>query len=330
VKGFAVQELTALVLISLVFLAGCPQAGTPQQTPQTPTEPSSDSQPTTGTEPATPTPPAALRENDGSSGGDAPDRFQDGLVELAAGEYTENAIAKPGDLDFYKFTVGAGDWFKATVTPTSELDAQILIYGEGGKESTWDYTYYWVGNTEGDSTFKINSAAAGKEEGFWSQMSSEEKTYTYYFSVGPAEGGGTGNYTIQLEVRPQDDAGTGKDAGETPAKALAIGPGTEHRALLNWNDKVDCFKLSTGGNATVTISPETDLDVSLTLHDHGGKDATWDLTYYKKTNKDKAGFSIDDASAGIPESVTWETTGSMQFVCVKKKGGQGNYTVEYS
>ncbi len=326
-KGFEVKEFTALAFITLVLLAGCPQAGTPQQTPQAPVEPPTDSQPTTGTEPVTPPAPAALRENDGGSDGDAPDRFQDGLVELTPGEYMENAIAKDGDLDFYKFTVGAGDGFKVMVSPASELDPQILIYSEGGKESTWDYTYYYVGSTEGDPALKINSDAAGTEEGFWSQRSSEQETYTYYFSVGQVKG--LGNYTLQLEVKPQDDAGTGKDAGETPTKALAIGPGT-YSALLNWNDVMDCFKLSTGGSATVTVSPEIDLDVSFTIRDHGGKDATWDLTYYKKTNKKNAMLNINEASAGLPETVTWETTGSTQFVCLTKKGGQGDYTIEYS
>ena len=321
------KQLTALAFIALVLLAGCPQS--PAQPPQAPAPGPEPGPATPPVQQPTPSPaPSTLRENDGGSGGDAPDRFQDGLVELKQGEYTDNAIAKSGDLDFYKFTVGAGDWFKVTMTPVSELDAQILIYDEGGKDATWDYTYYEVGSTEGKAVFKINSGVAGKEEGFWSQMSSEEKTYTYYFSVGQVQK--LGNYTIQLEVKPQDDAGSGKDAGEIPSKAVAIDSGKEHAGLLNWNDKVDCYRLSTGGSATMTVSPETELDVSLVLHDHGGKDVTWDLTYYKKTNKAKAGFSIDDASAGIPESVTWETTGSMQFVCVKKKGGQGNYTVEYS
>ncbi len=322
------KQLTALAFVALVLLAGCPQAGQTQQTPQAPAPvPSGEPPQTGGPEPAPPAAPAALRENDGGSGGDAPDRFQDGLMELTPGEYTENAISKSGDLDFYKFTVGAGDWFKITMTPVPELDAQILIYNEGGKESTWDFTYYYVGSTEGEAAFKINSGVAGKEESFWSQMSSEEKTYTYYFSVSQVKG--LGNYTLQLEVKPQDDAGAGKDAGETPAKALAIGPGI-YSALLNWNDVMDCFRLSTGGSATVTVSPETDLDVSFTLRDHGGKDATWDLTYYKKTNKKNGMLSINEASAGLPESVTWETTGSTQFICVQKKGGHGNYTVEYS
>ena len=323
------KELTALALIALVVLAGCTlPAAPPQQPPASAPEPAPPAQQTGETQPAPPTAPAALRENDGGSGGDAPDRFVDGLVELKAGEYTDNAVSKSGDVDFYNFTVGPGDWFKVTVTPASELDAQVLIYDKGGKESTWDFTYYYVGSTMGKPTFEIDSGVAGKEEGFWSQMSSERESYTYYFSVGQVKG--LGNYTLQLEVKPQDDAGSGKDAGETPSKAVAIGPGKEYTGLLKLNDILDCYRLSTGGSASVTVSPETTLDVSFTVHDHGGKDATWDLTYTKKTNKKKAMLSIDEASPGIPESATWETTGSNQFVCVRKTGGYGNYTLTYS
>ena len=331
-----IKYFVAFALIAIVLLAGCPQkpvetpeeppaATEPEPLPQQPV-PEPPSQPTTVPAPEPKT--AAISENDGDSGGDSPNKFVEGQIELKAGEYTSNGIAKEGDIDFYKFTVGAGDYFKVTVTPTAELDTQILIYDAGGKDATWDFTYYTGGNTEGDSTFKINSGIAGKEEGFWSQMSSENESYTHYFSVNQVKG--LGNYTIQLEVKPQDDAESGKDSGEKPAKAVAISSSKEYGGYLNWNDVMDCYKLATGANASVTVSPTETINVSFTVHDHGGKDATWDLTYYKKTNKAKSMFSVDDADAGIPEEITWQTTGSTQYICVKKKNGFGSYTISYS
>ena len=348
-----------LFSILLLLLAGCVIQQAPKDTSQQPTSdsvnPTSDSvepvanpqasQPSSAQTSGTtlPTPESAAqtslttsqKESDGNSGSDAPDRFQDGQVELKPGEYTENALIRnddfdqtSNDIDFYKFKIGAGDWFKLTLTPVADLDAQILIHDEGGKDKTWDYTYYYVGNPAGQAVFKLNSGIAGKEESFWSQMSTEQETYIYYFSVSSVKG--IGAYTLQLETKSQNDGNAGKDAGEKPAKAISLDAGKEYPGLLNYNDRVDCYKLSTTGKATVTVTPTEKLDLSFTVHDEGGKDKTWSLTYYKKTDKKEGQFKVNNADAGLPESITWETTASTQYICVKQENGFGDYTIKYS
>ena len=337
--------LFSITILVILLLAGCdPQFGpsgtdsgqaiTPSDDGQTIEPPAPTAQQQTAQPTASPAP-VQVRELDGNSPGDAPDKFQDGQVELLPGEYTDNALLrnddfddKSDDVDNYKFKVAAGDWFKLTLTPVSELDAQILIHDEGGKDKTWDYTYYYIGNPTGQPQFKLNSGIAGKEESFWSQMSTEQDSYNYYFSVMAVKGKGA--YTLQLETKKQNDGNAGKDSGEKPAKAISLEAGKEYPGLLNFNDMMDCYKLSVPGRTTVTVTPTEKLDVSFTLHDEGGKDKTWDLTYYKKTDKKTSAFRINDADTGLPESVTWDTTSSTQFVCLKKEKGSGDYTIKYS
>lgn len=329
-------NLLAILIVFSFFLLGCakPQeqaanVSQPEQTP-TPSVPSTG----TGTTAAKPQPvepqPSAVLENDGGSAGDAPNKFVDGQIELKAGAYVDNAISATDDIDFYSFTVGAGDRFQVTVAPDTSLDAVLRIYDAGGKDRTWDFLYYDGGSDVGRD-FKIDAAIAGKPESFWSQESSAQKSYTKYFSVESKKG--TGKYSIALEITPQNDAGSGTDAGDTPDGALEISPGNkDYSALLNYLDTVDCFRLSTGSSASVVVSPGKDLDVSFTVRDQGGKDTTWDLMYYGKTNKDRknAAFSVNEGVAGFSESITWQTGGSIQHICVKKERGSGSYSINYS
>jgi len=274
-------------------------------------------------------------ESDGDLGIDAPDKFSDGQIELKPGEYTRNALLRnddfddrSDDIDFYKFTVNGGEWFKLTITPVEALDVFLNLHDEGGKDKTWDYTYYTVGSPDGKAVFKLNSGIAGKEESFFSQMSSDESSYTFYFSVQAVSGKGA--YTIQLETKQQNDASSSRDAGSKPASSVSLEAGKEYSALLNYNDIIDCYKLTAGAEATIIVTPTEKLNPSFTIHDEGGKDKTWDLTYYKKTNKQGSMFKINDADTGLQETVTWKTTSSTQYICVKKESGSGDYTVSYS
>jgi len=267
-------------------------------------------------------------ENDGGSGADSADDFQSGQVALEALPYESNKISHEGDTDFYKFTVKPGDWFEVKVIPDKDLDVKVKILDSGGKDFTWDFTYRYGGSSAGKNAFDINSGIAGKEESFWSQMGSDKAGYTYYFSVSSVKG--LGSYKIILEVKPQNDANSEGDAGEKPSKSVEIASGHAYTGLLNWNDDMDCYKLSTGSKASVTVAPSTDLDASFKVHDSGGKDVTWDLTYYKKTNKNKNMFSVNDAAAGLAESIEWQTDGAVQYICIKKEGGSGEYTITYS
>jgi len=311
----------------------------PQDAQPSPTDTKSTKQPSA---------PSTGEELDGSSGGDAPDKFQDGQAELAPGEYASNALVRndnfdetSDDVDFYQFTVAAGDWFKLTVTPENKLDVSLLLYDEGGNDETFKFTQQWrsdvtsVVNPTGKPTRTLNSGIAGKEESFWSQMSTEQPSYTFYFSVKAVKG--TGTYAIQLETKKQNDGEAGKDAGEKPAKAIALEVGKEYPGLLNLNDFTDCYKLSTGGRTSLTVTPTEDLNILFTLHDEGGKDVTWDLTTNKKTDQKEYSRIINNADAGLPESIAWDPTGSTQYVCLKKKDsssgyytlGGGEYTIKY-
>ncbi len=267
-------------------------------------------------------------ENDGGSGTDSIDNFQSGQVDLVVGSYDLNKISHEGDVDFYKFTVKHGDFFKVKVTPSSDLNVKVNILDAGGKDITWEFSYYTGGTSVEKSTFNVDSGIEGREESFWSQMGSDKPEYVTYFSVSQVKG--LGGYKIELEVKPQNDANSESDAGEKPSKSVAISSGDTYTGLLNWNDKDDCYKLSTGSKASITVEPSTDLDVSFTVHDSGGKDVTWDLTYYKKTNKNKSMFRVNDADSGLAESIQWDTDGSVQYICIKKEKGSGDYTVSYS
>src|SRR3989344_707851 len=226
-----------------------------------------------------------------------------------------------GDVDFYKFSVGPGDSFKLMVYPERNLDVKLNIYDSGGKDGTWDFTYSYGGSTKGTSAFKIDSAIEGKEEGFWSQVNSDKDSNTFYFSVTQVKG--LGKYQMTLEVASQNDGNSGRDAGDKPVDAVSISDSGS--GLLNWNDKVDCIKFDSP-RSQVTVSPSKDLDVSLTIHDSGGKDVTWDLTYYKKTNKKGSMFKVNDADTGLPEIISWGAE-DIKFVCIEKKSGFGDYTI---
>ncbi|MEA2054230.1 MAG: hypothetical protein U9O96_03810, partial [Candidatus Thermoplasmatota archaeon] len=89
---------------------------------------------------------------------------------------------------------------------------------------------------------------------------------TYFIHIFANEGAGTGDYTISITLVGQNDAGSGKDAGNTIGTAMSISSGSYFGYLdaYDWEDWYS-FNANTGQGIKVTLEcpSKTDFDVHL-------------------------------------------------------------------
>jgi len=107
-----------------------------------------------------------------------------------------------------------------------------------------------------------------------------EKTGLYFLHVFSRDGAEAGDYTLSISLQGQNDAGSGKDAGNTMTSALAVDAGSYTGYMAEW-DREDWYRIqvSAGQGITVTVTPLEKSDYDIHLYNPSGQ---WvhSATYY--------------------------------------------------
>ena len=180
-------------------------------------------------------------QNDAGSGRDA-GGWYDTAVEVAAGSYTgymdpayDDDIVGPEDYDFYKIFVNAGQTIGIIMEPPAGSDFELYLNDPNYEEVAGSLL-------PGDQRESVSYTAV--ESGY------------HYFFIYRSSGGGS--YSFEIRFTTQNDAGSGRDAGEYYGGALEISAG-RHTGHLDEFDTEDWYKiyLSAGEPLLVDFAPDT-------------------------------------------------------------------------
>ncbi len=99
-----------------------------------------------------------------------------------------------------------------------------------------------------------------------------EETGTYFIHIFANEGAGAGEYTFSITLSGQNDAGSGKDAGNSINSATSITPGT-YSGYLDYTDWEDwySFNVNAGEGITVTLECPARSDYDIHLYNPNGE-----------------------------------------------------------
>jgi hypothetical protein len=199
--------------------------------------------------------------NDANTGGDASDDFSTPTVIRPGTDYEGDL----GDLDtddYYAFSVEPGSIFTVTLSG-------ISVSGRGRLKATiYDSTQDWVGEVE--------VQVSGRSATFRRTLDSQTGG-TYIVSLT-----GVGHYGLRIDVATQDDGGSGGDAPEEIATAVAIPLGTDLTGVVGNGDAADALALAVdpGSQITITLGVPGKGKIKAILYDLDGNyvDETGDIT----------------------------------------------------
>ena len=204
-------------------------------------------------------------QHDGGYDGDAGDRILKSFaifpmepIDNTPGRGNTGTLSPPSDTeDWYMFSVCEGQKISITVTPDDDYDVEL-------------------------SNDKAEVIASSTNSGTSPETILYDADYTgiYYLRIYAKDGSGEGNYVMDIELQGQNDAGSGKDAGDTPDKALTITPG-EYSGFLSYYDQVDwyAFSVSSGEGIKVELESPMQSDCNIWLYDPDGN-LVYKAAYY--------------------------------------------------
>ncbi|RLF50569.1 MAG: hypothetical protein DRN11_04420, partial [Thermoplasmata archaeon] len=175
--------------------------------------------------------------------------FPNEPLDNTPGRGNTGKLVPPGDTDdWYKFSVCEGQTIAITITPTADFDIELV-----------------------DSNAEV--VASSSNTGTSAESISYEATYTgnYYLHIYAKEGSGEGEYTMDIALQGQNDAGSGGDAGNSMAQALSISPG-DYSGFLDATDTEDwySFQVSSGQGIFITLESPMFSDFNVWLYDPNG------------------------------------------------------------
>jgi len=158
--------------------------------------------------------------------------------ELAQAESITTGKSYSGSLsasdtdDYYKVNIAAGEIIDISFIPSSSTKM-----------------YLWFGNPSGTKIGEINSFS-GIEVTFTHYLSYESTAGDYYIRIYYAEG----DYSFQVDVHDQNDAGSGGDAPSEMINSLEIDDGTEYSGELMDEDSQDYYKVYVDSGKIIEIT----------------------------------------------------------------------------
>ena len=230
-------------------------------------------------------------QNDMNTGTDAGGYFNT-ATEISAGSGT-GYVDSTDVYDYYKVHVTSGQMIRASITPPSGSDFDIMLYDTN--QSRVDSS-----SLGGSQTDTVESTATSSE----------------YFYIEVDQFSGSGIYSLTVTVTggtaAQNDMGSGTDAGSTLITATRIqaGSGTGY---VDLTDTADYYKVSVASGQTVmaTITPPTGSDFDLVLYG---------------TNQTQ----VDSSSLGGSQTDTVEGTATSLgdfYIYVDQYSGSGIYSL---
>jgi hypothetical protein len=148
--------------------------------------------------------------------------------------------------DWYYFSVCEGQTIEVSISSSEDYDIEIVDYEANpvGKSYTADVT----GN--------------------------------YYIHIFANEGAGAGDYSLTVNLIGQNDAGTGKDAGNSINQATPISPGSYY-GYMSVDDQEDwySFDVNSGQGIFVDVTPLEKSDYDIHLYNPSGEEVYY-ASYY--------------------------------------------------
>lgn len=182
--------------------------------------------------PAIPAQPTVF-DDDAGSGSDAGD-WPESALHIEPGTYSGRLLAPLDVYDAYAFDAVEGQGISVAMDQVRVYAPYMELLSPSG-----EWYYPWYGEAE------------------FSEIATETGTWTvefYTFSTRPAT-----DYTFTLDVvdlPPQDDAGSGRDAGRTRAKAAPIATGAWNAQMTRFDDR-DVFAFQAQAGSVVEVRMET-------------------------------------------------------------------------
>jgi len=154
---------------------------------------------------------------------DGNDSFED--AQALEGSQVEGVIATPGDIDFYKFEVEAGQWVAISTTANAEdnpakIDTVVTLYGPDQNQLAENDDAYPRRNTDSQLITKVVTSGTH-------YLKLQEFT-TWYGET--AEGQSDYTYSLNINVLSTEDIGGGAVYGVEGDEAIALD--TETKALI--------------------------------------------------------------------------------------------------
>ncbi|MFX0094774.1 MAG: hypothetical protein ACFFBD_23760, partial [Candidatus Hodarchaeota archaeon] len=245
---------------------------------------------------------SVIADDDADSGGDAGNDFTTAL-EISPGIYS-GALTHSSDLmDYYRISVTKDQLLNVIMTPNISADFDLALYNA-------------------PSSFSLKSSSTKNGTGV-AEVSSEIVGNTGYWYIKvyiPRLKENSGSYTLQIALNEmiQDDAGTGKDAGNSTATAIIIENGDYNGTLIKGIDEVNFYNISvsSGQLLNITLTPDPNVDIDLWLYNPIGDEI-------KRTGHFDSYGDIDFISHVVDRTGDW-------FIKVRYMKGKDlrNYALE--
>ena len=248
----------------------------------------------------------ALANGDAGSGGDAGDSSSN-ATPLGPYNGTYNGNLTSGDEDWYSIQMPNGTGIAASLSFPSNSSNDFDLYLYDSSSNSLDYSWY---SDPVENVTSNGSSVGGTTVTLWVDAFTGYGYYTLEIWIFPEDQG-----------PPQNDAGTGFDAGDSSSNATMIG--SSNQTLNGWIsdawDSQDWYNISIPANTGISVSMSfpngTSTNTELGLVDSG--------SYYINYPN-----SPDSSSPYEVNSSTANVAGDSVFIRVFTTADEGNYSLE--
>jgi hypothetical protein len=199
--------------------------------------------------------------------------------------------------DYFKFEVPSGKILKLDFTPDEAGDPMKISLRDVERHEIWSLDAVGPGVTK-STQLVMNTTSGG----------------AFYIVISR----GNGRYSLNIATRSQDDAGSGNDAADKVAKAMAIKPDRAYLGELGGFDTEDWYQFE--------IPPGYILNLAFTP-DPEAKAMNFSLRNFERSEI----WYFDKVTPGVTKSkrvITNSLSGSKYYLVAND--GQGAYTFEIS
>ncbi len=244
-------------------------------------------------------------QNDAGSGGDVASSWAN-AYEIGEGEYNGGIL----DLDEV-------DLYEIELEPSSIIDIEFTSQATDGQKLT-------LYNPNHEKVFNLESSEGLIESDYYSLANETETNYWFIeVTYQASHHEWHGEYTFDVSISSQDDAGSGRDVASSFNEAYEIEEG-EHNGMIRDLDGVDMYK--------VWLEPESVIEIEFTSQ--AADDQVLGLFDYNRDEIFTLSTSIDDVPASDSHTVVDDVEADYWFIGVTYQASHhdwhGNYTFDVS
>lgn len=176
-------------------------------------------------------------QSDGGKAGDAGDTM-DTARQLGEGS-SDGRLGYRDKADYYKFSAPGGFMIEASLAAGTAGDSPLSM------------TLYRTGGAVLDATGWLSPGACAVVR----HTTAESAPGDFLLSVCQTAGSGN-NYTVSLSIRPQNDAGSGKDAPASFVRGLSLPGSGKYAGWMAGDDTADAYNISLAGGQMIDCTLE--------------------------------------------------------------------------